>query len=908
MPRKIQWLVIILSVFVMVSFPHDVSSGKGFQMDTVLSDAHASFVGVNAGDYSGGQVAIAGDVNGDGYDDFLIAASGSDDTRFDGGKVYLFFGNKTGWSMNMSVDEADATFIGEKSGDMAANVAGAGDVNGDGYDDFLIGSMWNDESNSAAGQTYLILGSASNWSLDTSLSHVDASFLGESNLDGAGIVAGAGDVNGDGYDDFLIGAYRNHEVDTDAGQAYLILGKKSGWAMDTHLSTADASFLGEFRNDRASRVAGGGDVNGDGYDDFLIGAPPSNGPILSSGQTYIIFGRPSGWSRDVPLSNANASFYGEAVGDQCGHSNTIIGDVNGDGFDDILISSISNDQAGVDAGQCYLIFGKATGWAFDTPISKADASFLGEAPDDLLGISVAAAGDINRDGYDDFLIGSNNGENGQYAGQTYLVFGKANGWSWGLNVSELSVSFQGENPWDFSGCSIGGGGDINGDGWGDFLIGARGSSDAMSIVGRTYLIFYNLWSDRDDDGVIDSKDAFPDNPYEYVDTDGDGVGDNLDLDMDDDGYPDEEDAFPRDPSEWNDTDGDDIGDNQDEDDDGDGFNDTVDVFPLDPREHADFDGDGVGDYGDMDDDNDMVMDRFDAFPFDGTEWLDTDGDGVGDNTDVDDDGDGYPDSEDAFPLNGGEHSDADGDGIGDALDPDDDNDGIPDDQELANEVALGLARITREVDLIESDLRRELDDLNTALVRALNDTGSELNEELRTLNESLVADLERMLTNINGNLTELNSSLSSQLDEMLETVLSDIETFQDWLDLVMGELRSQILGIDEDLSALKNSTASNLTQIRTTLGALQKLETILEELDALDASLDLAQEDLMVSVEDTGSDLEGTTRDSSDETLAANHLNMVLIVVAIILSGLIVSLLVLRPGPSKTHDPLEVEE
>ncbi len=128
--------------------------------------------------------------------------------------------------------------------------------------------------------------------------------------------------------------------------------------------------------------------------------------------------------------------------------------------------------------------------------------------------------------------------------------------------------------------------------------------------------------DRDGDGVPDATDAFPDDPTESVDTDGDGIGNNADPDDDNDGVPDAQDAFPLDPTASTDTDGD-------------GVDDAVDAFPNDPNESLDTDGDGIGNNADPDDDNDGVPDTQDAFPLDPTETKDSNGDGVGDNAEMD---------------------------------------------------------------------------------------------------------------------------------------------------------------------------------------------------------------------------------------------------------------------------------
>ena len=211
------------------------------------------------------------------------------------GSLFAFGGVAYAFDPDTSLSTADTSFWGESAIDYSGIcVATAGDVNGDGYDDFLIGAYRNDDGGSDAGQTYLILGKAGGWTMDTSLSTADASFWGEHGGDRSGYsVATAGDVNGDGYDDFLIGAYANDDGGSDAGQTYLILGKAGGWTMDTSLSTANASFWGEHLGDYSGySVATAGDVNGDGYDDFLIGANQNSDGAASAGQTYLLLGTP----------------------------------------------------------------------------------------------------------------------------------------------------------------------------------------------------------------------------------------------------------------------------------------------------------------------------------------------------------------------------------------------------------------------------------------------------------------------------------------------------------------------------------------------------------------------------------------------------------------------------------------
>jgi len=183
-------------------------------------------------------------------------------------------------------------------------------------------------------------------------------------------------------------------------------------------------------------------------------------------------------------------------------------------------------------------------------------------------------------------------------------------------------------------------------------------------------------TDDDNDGVLDSDDAFPLEPTEWADTDGDSIGDNSDPDIDGDGVANSDDAFPYDASESVDTDGDSIGDNSDPDIDGDGVANSDDAFPYDASESVDTDGDSVGDNSDPDIDGDSVANEIDAFPYDASESVDTDGDSIGDNSDPDIDGDGVANEIDAFPYDASESVDTDGDSVGDNSDPDIDGDGV----------------------------------------------------------------------------------------------------------------------------------------------------------------------------------------------------------------------------------------
>jgi predicted transcriptional regulator len=465
-------------------------------IDDEISTVVASFLGENIDSGAGTSVSIAGDVNGDGFDDILI---GSYENR---GQIYVIFGKASGLSLDTSLSNADARIICEYPSDLAKYVSGAGDVNGDGFDDILIGAPGNSEGGNRAGQVYLVFGSASGWSMDMSLSSADASFLGENMYDYAGgdgiyrakrtivSVAGAGDVNGDGFDDILIGAHGNDDGGEDAGKSYIIFGRATGWSRDVDLSNADASFIGENAYDYAGKYScRAGDINGDGYDDILIGSEGNGEGGNNAGQAYLIFGRATGWSVNTDLSNADASFIGENAEDGLGISVAGAGDLNGDGYDDIVLDAPFNDESGTDAGKIYIIFGRDTGWSMNTGLSVTDVTFLGENAGDRAGWPTAGAGDVNGDGYDDIVISTfwNNNDR-KVVGQTYLILGKESGWPKSTNLSNADVSFIGENAGDNFGTISGSGtGDVNGDGYDDILIGANGNDEGGSWAGQVYL-------------------------------------------------------------------------------------------------------------------------------------------------------------------------------------------------------------------------------------------------------------------------------------------------------------------------------------------------------------------------------------------------------------------------------------
>lgn len=389
-----------------------------------LSTADVELIGEAASDYAGHSVAAAGDVNGDGCDDVLVGAYYNDNSVSNAGTAYLIYGKST--LADMSLASADVRYDGANASDYAGySVAGAGDVNRDGYDDILIGAYGFDSAGSSSGAAYLIFGSSTLSSIVISGS--DVRFFGESGSDYAGkSVAPAGDFNGDGYDDFLIGAPGDDDGGSSAGAAYLILGQSSAYPHIYYLSGA-SKFMGENASDYAgTAIAPAGDVNGDGKDDFLIGAYAYDNTSTSVGAAYLFYGTNS--SRRPRLSDlglAPVKFEGEFASDYAGYAVSGAGDINGDGYDDFLIGAYGNDRTATSSGTTYLVYGSATIFGRRNSLSTANASFGGIATSDYSGYAVSAAGDLNADGKDDFLIGAyGNDSSGSGAGATYLIYGE----------------------------------------------------------------------------------------------------------------------------------------------------------------------------------------------------------------------------------------------------------------------------------------------------------------------------------------------------------------------------------------------------------------------------------------------------------------------------------------------------
>ena len=396
--------------------------------------------------------------------------------------------------------------------ELGFSVSGAGDMNGDGINDILIGAP---RVGTNVGASYVIFGGSGlgvNGTFDLDDLNGSNGFVinGIDSGDRAGLsVSEAGDVNGDGFDDIIIGAPNaDPNGNNGAGESYVVFGGGnvgSGGAINlAGLNGSNGLVIngvGVNANDNSGwDVSSAGDVNNDGIDDLIVGAPNVDGNGGNAGASYIVFGGSGlGGNGRLNLSALNGSngfvingIRNDGVlsaGSESGRAVSSAGDLNGDGIDDLLIGA---PRVGAnDGGAAYVVYGRSglgVGGSLDLDDLNGNNGFAINSLGGRLGTAVTNLGDINSDGIDDIAVSAPNASfsGGTRAGQVYVIFGDNQGFGGSLNLAALNGSngftINGVDPSDAAGTTISGAGDINGDGVNDLVLSSVRGDDGASYV------------------------------------------------------------------------------------------------------------------------------------------------------------------------------------------------------------------------------------------------------------------------------------------------------------------------------------------------------------------------------------------------------------------------------------------
>ena len=414
------------------------------------------------------------------------------------------------------------------------SVSSAGDVNGDGFDDLIVGARGDDPNGAYSGASFVIFGSATDITggdgvldlvdIETGDGSLGFVLNGVSASDSSGrSVSLAGDINGDGLGDLIVGADGDDPNGSNSGASFVVFGSAAditggdGMFELSDIETGDGSLgfvlRGVSAGDYSGRsVSSAGDVNGDGFDDLLVGA---TGDAGGAGASFVVFGSGTDITggdgvfelSDIETGDDSLGFIlnGVAAYDNSGISVSSAGDVNGDGFDDLMVGANLDDPNGNASGASFVVFGSRTDitggdGAFelaDIETGNGSLGFVlrGVSAGDTSGRSVSSAGDVNGDGFDDLFVGAPNDDpNGSGSGASFVVFGSAADITGGDGAFELSDIETGDGSLGFvlnggaaneqTGRSVSSAGDVNGDGFDDLIVGAylAGGTGASFVV------------------------------------------------------------------------------------------------------------------------------------------------------------------------------------------------------------------------------------------------------------------------------------------------------------------------------------------------------------------------------------------------------------------------------------------
>lgn len=447
----------------------------------VVDVAATIFQGASTDSRFGSALGSAGDVDGDGVEDILIARQGASASGLSA--VHVFSSPTAGF---VNASSADAIVEAERAGDgFGTSITALGDMDGDGYGDFAVGAPQASEGGLVDEADPSVLIFTGPMSGTASALTADATFEALTAGDWTGHRMGAvGDVTGDGVVDLLVSAPQA-SIGTEpdfSGKVYLLEGP---WNRAESLGDAVATFTGEIADSRVGmgHVGSAGDVDGDGVNDLLMTSPevPKDGD-LGVGAAYIVTRAVNG---QMDLANADVRIYGRAAQDSFGASAASAGDVNNDGYADILVGATNSDLGATDAGAAFLFHGSA---AFGGEYDTGDAAFfvVGAVVGGQTGAAVAGIGDLDGDGSDDFAVSDPVGLDGSSTGAVAVVYGPAVG---NTDLDDADLVLISGNSGDSFGGAVGSLIDSDGDGRGELLVGASLlSPSGLPQAGGAWLI------------------------------------------------------------------------------------------------------------------------------------------------------------------------------------------------------------------------------------------------------------------------------------------------------------------------------------------------------------------------------------------------------------------------------------
>ena len=512
-------------------------------------------------DRLGTEVYSAGDINGDGIEDLIVTATNAGTVNSDPdsysysdkpyglasqrqGRAYVIFGSQNGYDTTFDLNNLNGNngfrITGVEENHELGNAISAGDINGDGVDDLVVGASYAGDAitnfgftySNNKGEVYVIFGRQNSFAADFSLQSLNGSNgfrlrgIDAEDLLGTAI-ASAGDINGDGINDLAISAAgagklvtnnANFTTSDRRGEVFVVFGKKGGFNSPINLALLNGSngFIieGQDPNDSlGAALSNAGDINGDDIDDLIIGSPNA-GKVLNSpfangdsdqrGEVQVIFGSRNRFNArfnvgDRPNSVQGFTISGIGIEDNLGSAVSNAGDLNGDGIDDLILGAANASVNGeyTQEGQVYVVFGRqgSFGNQFDLNSLNGNNGFsiTGINPGDGLGNAVTV-GDFNGDGIDDLLIGANNAGQ-RLHGEVYIIFGKQDGFTPQVDLANLNrnagTKIVGVSSDDLLGSAISSGGDINNDGADDLIVSApnvdlRGE---YTREGTAYVVF-----------------------------------------------------------------------------------------------------------------------------------------------------------------------------------------------------------------------------------------------------------------------------------------------------------------------------------------------------------------------------------------------------------------------------------